>query len=257
MTQIHETAVVSSKASIGDNVVISPYAIIEDDVIIGNDCQIGPHAVIYNGARIGSRVKIGQGSSVSNLPQDLSYKGEETLFFIDDDTTIREFVTLHKGTTSGYSKVGKNCFLMAYSHIGHDAKIGDRCIIANSVQLGGHVMFEDYVIIGGATVIHQFCRIGQHSMTGGGYRVVQDVPPYILAAHEPLKYTGLNVIGLRRRGFSNEDIMTLKTVYSYLYSTALNVTQAKQKIEEEFGNNPLVRNVLDFVAESKRGLSGK
>ena len=120
MTQIHDTAVVSNKATIGDNVVISPYAIIEDDVVIGNDCLIGPHAIIYNGARIGNRVKIGQGASVSNLPQDLSYKGQETHFFVDDDTTLREFVTLHKGTTSGYSRVGKNCYLMAYTHVGHD-----------------------------------------------------------------------------------------------------------------------------------------
>jgi UDP-N-acetylglucosamine acyltransferase len=257
MTQIHETAFVSSKATLGDNVLVSPYAIIEDDVVIGNDCIIGPHAVIYNGARIGSRVKIGQGASVSNLPQDLSYKGEETFFFIDDDTTIREFVTLHKGTTTGLSKIGKNCFLMAYTHVGHDSKIGDNCILANSVQLGGHVQLEDYVIIGGATVIHQFCRIGQHSMTGGGYRVVQDVPPYILAAHEPLKYTGLNVIGLRRRGFRNEDITTLKKAYSYIYSSSLNVSQALLKIGEEFSSHPLVKNVTDFIAKSKRGLSGK
>jgi UDP-N-acetylglucosamine acyltransferase len=257
MTQIHDTAVISSKASIGEDVVISPYTIIEDDVIIGNECQIGPHAVIYNGARIGNRVKIGQGASVSNLPQDLSYKGQETFLFIDDDTTIREFVTLHKGTTSGFSKVGKNCFLMAYTHVGHDAKLGDNIIMANSVQLGGHVQLEDYVIIGGASVVHQFCRIGQHSMTGGGYRVVQDVPPYILAAHEPLKYTGLNVIGLRRRGFSNDDILTLKNAYSFIYSNALNVSQARKKIEEEIGDHPLVNNVLEFIAKSKRGITGK
>jgi UDP-N-acetylglucosamine acyltransferase len=257
MTQIHDTAVVSNKASIGENVIISPYAIIEDDVVIGSDCVIGPHAVIYNGARIGNRVKIGQGSSVSNLPQDLSYKGQETHFFIDDDTTIREFVTLHKGTTSGYSKVGKNCFIMAYTHVGHDGKVGDNCILANAVQLGGHVLVEDFVFLGGATVVHQFCRIGQHSMTGGGFRVVQDVPPYILAGHEPLKFSGLNVIGLRRRGFSSDDIMTLKKIYSYIYSTSYNVTQARIKIEEEFGDHPLVKNVLEFIAKSKRGISGK
>jgi UDP-N-acetylglucosamine acyltransferase len=257
MTQIHDTAVVSSKATLGDNIIVSPYAIIEDDVVIGNDCTIGPHAVIYNGARLGNRVKIGQGASVSNLPQDFSYKGEETFFLIDDDTVVREFVTLHKGTTTGFSKVGKNCFLMAYSHVGHDAKIGDRCILANSVQLGGHVQFEDFVIIGGGTVIHQFCRIGQHSMTGGGYRVVQDIPPYILAAHDPIRYTGLNVIGLRRRGFSNEEIMTLKNAYSVIYSNAYNLSQAKTKVEEEMGDHPLVKNILEFLTKSKRGLSGK
>jgi UDP-N-acetylglucosamine acyltransferase len=257
MNQIHDTAVVSSKASIGENVVISPYAIIEDDVVIGDETTIGPHAVLYNGARVGKRVKISQGASISNLPQDLSYKGEETFAFIDDDTTIREFVTIHKGTTSGFSKVGKSCFLMAYSHIGHDAKIGDKCILANSVQLGGHVQFEDFVIIGGGTVIHQFCRVGQHSMTGGGYRVVQDVPPYVLAAHEPLRYTGLNVVGLRRRGFSNDEIATLKKAYGYIYSHSLNVSQAMEIITKEMGEHPLVQNVISFVKNSKRGLSGK
>jgi UDP-N-acetylglucosamine acyltransferase len=257
MNQIHPTAVISTKAVLGENIEVAPYAVIEDDVVIGDNCYIGPQAVIYNGARIGNRVKIFQGASVSNLPQDLTYKGEETYFYVDDDTTIREFVTLHKGTTSGFSRVGKSCFLMAYSHVGHDGKIGDKCILANSVHLGGHVLFEDNVIIGGGTVIHQFCRIGQHSMTGGGYRVVQDVPPYILAAHEPLKYTGLNVVGLRRRGFSNEDIMTLKKAYGYIYSTALNISQARQRIEEEIGDNPLVQNVLSFIKNSKRGISGK
>lgn len=257
MSQIHHTAVVSSKAVIGENIFVSPYAIIEDDVQIGNNCFIGPHAVLCNGTRIGNRVKIFQGASVGNVPQDLSYKGDPTFFNIDDDTTIREFVTLHRGTTSGFSHVGKNCYLMAYSHAGHDVKIGDNCIIANCVQLGGHVHVEDFANIGGATVVHQFCKIGQHTMIGGGFRVTQDVPPYILAAHEPIKYAGINVIGLRRRGFSNEDIMILKKVYSCIYSKELNVSQALKKIKGEFPNHPLVKNVTEFIAGSKRGLSGK
>ncbi len=257
MEQIHHSAVVSSSAEIGENVIISPYAVIEDDVVIGNDCYIGPYAVLYNGTRVGDRVKIYQGASVGNDPQDLSFKGNQTFVFIDDDTAIREFVTLHRGTTTGSTSIGKSCFLMAYSHAAHDVKIGDKCILANAVQLGGHVTVEDFVNIGGGTVVHQFCKIGQHSMIGGGFRVVQDVPPYILTANEPLKYKGINVIGLRRRGFSNDEIMMLKKVYSYIYSRELNVTQARKKIEEEMNDHPLIRNVLEFIAKSKRGLSGK
>jgi len=210
MNNIHSTAIVSGKAKLGDNITISQYAIVEDDVEIGNDCEIGPHAVIYNGARVGNRVKIKQAAAVSNVSQDLKYAGEEAFFYIGDDTVIREYVTLHKGTSeTGFSRIGKNCLFMAYSHVAHDVVVGDNCIIANSVQIAGHVTIEDYVIIGGSTPVHQFCNVGQHSMVGGGFRIVKDVPPYVMGGSEPLKYSGLNLVGLRRRGFSNEDIMTL------------------------------------------------
>ncbi|MFO7445951.1 MAG: acyl-ACP--UDP-N-acetylglucosamine O-acyltransferase [Ignavibacteriaceae bacterium] len=258
MNTIHSTAIVSSEAKLGDNIIISPYAIVEDNVEIGNNCYIGPHAVIYNGARIRNNVKIFQAASVANDPQDLGYAGEETEFIIDDGTTIRECVTLHKGTKStGFSRVGKNCFLMAYSHVGHDTVVGDNCIFANAVQLAGHVEIEDNVIIGGGTVVHQFCRMGKHTMTGGGYRVTQDMPPFILSAGEPLQYKGLNVIGLRRRGFSNDDISTLKKAYSYLYDKSMNVSQAREKIIPEFGENQYVKDILEFLQKSKRGIIGK
>jgi UDP-N-acetylglucosamine acyltransferase len=146
---------------------------------------------------------------------------------------------------------------MAYAHVAHDCVVGNNCILANGVQVAGHVTIEDYVIIGGLTPVHQFCIIGQHAMIGGGFRAVQDVPPYILAASEPLKYSGLNVIGLRRRGFANEDIFTLKKVYTYIYNSSLNLTQAKEKIINEFGEHPLVKNVLAFLEKSKRGIIGK
>jgi UDP-N-acetylglucosamine acyltransferase len=258
MNNIHSTAIVSGKARLGDNITIAPYAIIEDDVEIGNDCEIGPHTVIYNGARIADRVIIKQGASVSNVSQDLKYAGEETYFYIGEDTTIREFVTLHKGTKeTGRSKVGKNCLLMACSHVAHDVVVGDNCIIANGVLLAGHTTIEDYVIIGGVTPVHQFCKVGQHSMIGGGFRIVQDVPPYILAGSEPLKFAGLNSIGLRRRGFSNDDIMTLKKAYTFLYNSGLNVSQAKVKIKEELGENKFVQNVLQFLDSSTRGIIGR
>lgn len=258
MSSIHATAIVSSKAVIGDNIIVGPYAVIEDDVEIGNDCEIGPHAVVYNGARIGNRVKIKQGAAVSNVCQDLKYAGEEAYFYIGDDTTIREFVTLHKGTTeTGFSRVGKNCLLMAYAHVAHDVVLGDNCIIANSVQIAGHVNIEDYVIIGGSTPVHQFCHVGQHSMIGGGFRIVKDVPPYVMGGSEPLKFSGLNLVGLRRRGFSNDDIMTLKQAYQILYYSGKNISEAVKVIEEKFGDNQCVQNVINFINNSQRGIFGK
>jgi UDP-N-acetylglucosamine acyltransferase len=258
MKNIHPTAIIKPEAKLGENIVVGPYAIIEDDVEIGNDCVIGAHAVIYNGARLGNRVKIFQGASVANLPQDLKFAGEPTQFIIGDDTVIREFVTLHRGTLeTGKSQIGKNCLLMAYCHIPHDCSVGDNCIIANSVQIGGHSHIEDWVIIGGLAGLHQFSRVGEHSMIAGVTKVTQDVPPYILAANNPAEFNGLNAIGLRRRGFKAEDIQILKEAYKYLYDKSLNVTQAVKVIESKFGDNIYVRKVLNFLSGTKRGIVGK
>ena len=258
MKNIHPTAIVNPEAKLGENLSVGPYTIIESDVEIGDDCIIGPHAVIYSGARIGNRVKIFQGASISNLPQDLKFSGEPTQFFIGDDTVVREFATLHRGTLeTGKSQVGKNCLLMAYSHVAHDCIVGDNCIIANAVQIGGHVHIEDYVIIGGSTPVHQFSLIGEHAMVAGGIRIVQDVPPFILAANLPATYEGLNIIGLRRRGFKNEDIMILKDVYGLIYSKSYNVSQAVKIIEEKYADNIYVQKVSNFLSRSKRGIVGK
>lgn len=258
MKNIHQTAIVNPEAKLGENLSVGPYAIIENDVEIGDDCIVGPHAAIYSGARIGNRVKIFQGASVSNLPQDLKFSGEPTQFYIGDDTVVREFSTLHRGTLeTGKSQVGKNCLLMAYSHVAHDCFVGDNCIIANAVQIGGHAHIEDYVIVGGSTPVHQFSLIGEHSMIAGGIRIVQDVPPYILAANLPAEYGGLNVIGLRRRGFKNEDIQILKDVYGLIYSKSHNVSQAAEIIKEKYGDNIYVQKVLNFIGRSKRGIVGK
>ena len=222
MQNIHPTAIVSPKAKLGDNITVHAYAIIHDDVEIGNDCLIGPHAVLYNGARLGNRVKIHQAASIAHVPQDLGFKNEHSLFIIDDDTTIHEFVTCHRGTKStGFSKIGKNCLLMAYAHVAHDTTVGNNCILANAVQLAGHVVIEDYAIIGGLSGVHQFCKVGQHSMTGGAFKITQDLPPFILAAHHPLKFSGLNVIGLRRRGFTPTDITALKKLYNIIYNVSI------------------------------------
>jgi UDP-N-acetylglucosamine acyltransferase len=258
MKNIHPTAIVNPEAKIGENISVGPFAIIEGDVEIGNDCVIGPHAVLYSGARIGNRVSISQGASVANLPQDLKFSGEPTQFIIGDDTVVREFATLHRGTKeTGKSQVGKNCLLMAYSHIPHDCEVGDNCIIANSVQIGGHSHIEDWVIIGGLAGLHQFSRVGEHSMIAGAAKITQDVPPYILAVNDPAEFGGLNVVGLRRRGFKAEDIQTLKEAYKYLYDKSLNVTQAVEIIESKFGDNIYVRKLLNFLSGTRRGIVGK
>ncbi len=255
MTNIHPTATVSPKAELGNNVTVGPYSVIYDDVQIGDDTNIGPHVAIYDGARIGKRVKIFQSASVANLPQDLKFSNEESLFYIGDDTIIREFVTLHRGTVeTGYSKIGNNCLLMAYAHVAHDCIIGNNCIIANSVQIGGHVEMEDWVIVGGTTPIHQFTKVGKHAMIGGGFRVTVDIPPFVLAANEPLRFVGLNLIGLRRRGFSNEQIMTIKDVYKLLYNSGLNTSQAVEKINEKYPDEPNAQSVLKFIEKSNRTL---
>ncbi len=258
MNNIHPTAIVSSKAEIGFNNIIGPFTFIEDDVIIGNNCIIGSHVGIYNGARIGNNVKIYQSVSVANHPQDLKFKNEVTTFEIGDGTIVREFVTLNRGTAeSGTSVIGKNCLLMAYAHIAHDCVVGNNCIIANSVQLGGHVKIGDWAILGGGSLVHQFCKIGEHVMLGGGYRVIADIPPFVTAAGDPLRYRGLNTIGLKRRGFSNNDIYKIKNIYSFIFSKGLNLSQAKQKIKEEFGNDEYAKAILSFLDKSTRGLIKK
>jgi len=258
MNRIHPTAIVGSKAKFGDNITIGAYTVIEDDVEIGDDCNIGPQVVIYDGARIGNRVSISQGASVSNRPQDLKFGGEKTLLIISDDTVVREFVTLHRGTSeTGKSQVGKKCLLMVYSHIPHDCLVGDNCVIANGVQIAGHTEVGNWAIIGGLAAVHQFVLIGDHVMIGGLSKIRQDVPPFVLVSHDPVKYTGLNVIGLRRRGFKSEDIEVLKETYHYIYDKSLNVSQARKIIESKLDHNVYVQEVLNFLNRSKRGLIGK
>jgi UDP-N-acetylglucosamine acyltransferase len=247
MSTIHKTALIHPNAKIAEDVIIGPYCVVEKDVEIDEGTVVGPHVCIYDGARIGKNVKIFQGAAISNAPQDLKYAGEEAQFYIGDNTVIREFVTLHRGTVDkGYSRIGSNCLFMAYTHVAHDCVVGDNCIIANLVQIGGHVEIEDYVIVGGGTPIHQFSKIGQHCMVGGGFRVIADVPPYVIAGGEPLRYSGLNLIGLRRRGFSNEDIATIKDAYKIMYNSGLNLSQAKEKLASEYSSNEFVKNILNF-----------
>jgi len=177
---------------------------------------------------------------------------------VGDDTVIHEFVTFHRGThETGLSRVGKNCLFMAYTHVAHDCVVGDNVIFANLVQIGGHVHIEDWVILAGACAVHQFCHVGKHSMVGANSLVVKDVPPFILSGRFPIKYEGLNKVGLRRRGFSNDDIDTIKKVYDMIYNAGLNVSQAIAKVESEFGTNQHAQEIIKFVKVSKRGIIGR
>lgn len=257
-TNIHPTAIVDPKAKLGENVVVGPYAIIEGDVEIGDNGQIGPHACVYNGARVGKNVKILQSAAVSNVPQDLKYDNEETYFYVGDNCVIREYVTLHRGTKeTGYSKIGNNCLIMAYAHIAHDCVLGDNCIVSNAVQVAGHINIEDFVIIGGGALIHQFSKIGKHAMVGGGCMIRQDVPPYVIIGSDPTRYAGLNVVGLRRRGFSNDDISAIKEAYTVIYNSNLNVSEAKKILQDDMSDNEFVKSIIDFIDGSNRGIIKK
>ena len=242
-------------AKIGNNVVIEPFAVIEDDVEIGDGTWIGPHAVICSGARIGRNCKIYSGAQIAAVPQDLKFQGEVTTATIGDNTTIREFVTVSRGTNDRLTTaVGNDCLIMAYCHVAHDCIVGDHCIMSNSAQLAGHAVLDDYVVIGGMTGVHQFVHIGAHVMLAGLVVARKDVPPYIVAGREPLAFTGVNSIGLRRRGFSNDQINTVQDLYRIVYHKGLNATRAIDIIEKEIPNSPEKEVVVKFLRNSGRGI---
>jgi len=252
---ISTTAIVHPSAKLGENVSVGSYSIIEHDVHIGNNTYIDAHAHIKPFTTIGKDCKIFHGAVLGEIPQDLKFDGEKSQLIIGDGTTIREFCTLNRGTKkTGKTTVGNHCLLMAYVHVAHDCLIGNHSILANAVQLGGHVKIGNYVTIGGMTPVHQFCKVGDYSFTGGGYRIVQDVPPYILAMNEPLQYSGLNVIGLRRQKFSAESRKNLKQAYQLIYHSTLNRNQAIKQIKAELDLTPEINNILKFIAKSDRGL---
>lgn len=248
-------SLISKKAKIGSNFSISNFSIIEDDVVIGDNVEIGSNVLIANGARISDNVKIHHGAVLATVPQDLKFGGEETTLEVGEGTVIREYCTLNRGTNhSKKSVVGKNCFLMAYVHVAHDCYVGDNVILANSVNMGGHVEIGDYAIIGGLVPIHQFTKIGAHVMIGGGFRTVKDVPPYALAGGFPLKFEGINSVGLRRRGFTSDQIKNIKDAYEIIYRSGLNVSDAVLKIKENSEIPAEVKLIIDFIEKSKRGL---
>jgi UDP-N-acetylglucosamine acyltransferase len=256
-TQIHKSAIIHPEAKIADNVSIGPFTVVEQNVIIGEGTQIASSALIASGTRIGTGCKISHGAVLGTLPQDLKFGDEETTLEIGNGTTIREYCTLNRGTKAHMKTVvGSNCFVMAYVHVAHDCTVGNNVILVNAVNMAGHVDIEDFAIIGGLTPIHQFVRIGQHAMVGGGLRAGKDVPPYIIGGNDPMSFGGTNIIGLKRRGFSPEAIANIEITYHYLYEIGLNVTQAVQKIKAELTQTPEVITILEFIAKSKRGIIG-
>jgi len=252
MTKLYD---VHQDAKIGINVKIESFAKIHEDVVIGDNCTIGSGVVIYPGTRIGDNTSVFPGAVLGAAPQDLKYNGEKTTLEIGSNVIIREYCTLNRGTSANnMTKVGNNCLLMAYVHVGHDCIIGNNCILANNTTLGGHIEIDDFARIGGMTAIHQFCRIGKYTMLQGGSLVGKDVPPYTKAARFPLSYAGVNSIGLKRAGYSYEDIHHIQDIYRVLYVRGNNVKQGQAIIEAEIDVSPFKDEILEFIETSNRGI---
>jgi len=246
---------VHPEAKIADDVIIEPFTTVQKDVVIDSGCWIGPNVTIMDGARIGKNCKIFPGAVISGIPQDLKFKGETTTTEIGDNTTIRECVTINRGTIDKFKTVvGSNCLIMAYAHLGHDCIVGNYCILGNTVQLAGHVLIDDYAIFGGACAVQQFSKIGAHAYIGGGSLVRKDIPPYTKAAREPLAYAGINTVGLRRRGFTNEKISEIQEIYRFIFLKGLNNSKAVDLIEREMEATAERDYILDFIRTSERGI---
>lgn len=255
---IHKFSSVHPDAQIGNNVEIGPFSTIEADVIIGDGTWIGPNVTIMNGARLGSNCQVFPGAVISAIPQDLKYEGELTTVEIGDETTIRECVTINRGTKAyGKTVIGKKGLIMAYVHIAHDCIIGDHVILVNSVALAGHVEIGNWSIVSGLSAVHQFVKIGEHAMVGGGAMVRKDVPPFITAAGEPVTYAGVNSVGLKRRGFSSVDVNLIQDVYRIIYQSGRNISQALEVVKREHNADPTVSRIIDFIESSTRGLIRK
>lgn len=243
------------EAKLHPSVIVGPFTCIHADVEIGESTVIDSNVTICDGVRIGKNCHIHAGAVVGGDPQDLKYKGEKTYAIIGDNTTIREFVTIHRGTASkGKTVVGNHCLIMAYCHVAHDCLLRDHIIMSNATQLAGEVVVDDWAIIGGGSLVHQFSHIGAHVMVQGGSKINKDIPPYIIAAREPISYCGINSVGLNRRAFTKEQIAAIQDTYRLLYMSGLNVSQAIEQIENTLPASPERDFILDFVKESPRGI---
>ncbi len=252
---ISSLAQIDPRAKIGAGVRVEPFAVIYGDVVIGDGTWVGAGAVIYDGARIGSNCRIFNGASISAIPQDLKFMGEETTLEIGDNTTVREFATLNRGTRArGRTVIGNNCLLMAYVHVAHDCQLGDHVIMVASSGIAGEVELGDWSTLGGGVIVHQFVRIGKHAFLGGGSKVRMDVPPYIKADREPLAYMGINSVGLERRGFSQEKIRELHEIYRAYFNMGMNSSSALDYIEANFEPAPERDHILEFIRTSERGI---
>ncbi|MBR1526192.1 MAG: acyl-ACP--UDP-N-acetylglucosamine O-acyltransferase [Prevotella sp.] len=254
MNQISQLAYIHPEAKLGDNNIIGPFCYIDKDTVIGDNNVMQNSVTINIGARIGNNNEFFPGASISTKPQDLKFKGEESICEIGDNNSIRENVTISRGTASkGTTIVGSNNLLMENMHVAHDCIVGNNCIIGNSTKLAGEVIIEDNAIISAEVLIHQFCRIGGYVMIQGGSRTSQDIPPYIIAGKEPIRYASINIIGLRRRGFSNEQIEQLHEAYRLLYSKGI-LSEGIEEIKKTLSITKEIQHVIDFVSSSKRGI---
>lgn len=252
---ISSLAFIHPKAKIGVDVHIDPFTMIHENVEIGDGTWIGSNVTLMPGARIGKKCKIFPGAVLSAIPQDLKFAGEDTIVEIGDHTTVREFVTVNRGTSAlGKTSVGKNNLLMAYVHIAHDCVVGDHCILANGVTLAGHITIDDYAIIGGLSAVHQFVHIGGHVMISGGSLIRKDIPPFVKAAREPLSYVGVNAVGLRRRGFSNEKIAEIQEIYRIIFVKGFSYSHALNIVETEISTSTERDEIVNFIRQSTRGI---
>lgn len=248
-------AYVSPDAKIHPSVEIGPFVTIEGNVEIGEGTKILCNATIMSGTRIGKNCTIFPGAVIGGIPQDLKFRGEDSVAIIGDNTVLRECVTVHRGTASkGKTTVGSNCLIMAYCHVAHDCEIGDYVIMSNATQLAGEVIVDEYAVVGGGTLVHQFCHIGKNVMIQGGALINKDIPPYVKAAREPISFNGVNTIGLRRKNFDADKIEEIQQIYRYLYLSGLNFTDAIEVIENEMPQTPERDDIIFFVRNSKRGI---
>ncbi len=255
MNQISPMAFVHPEAKLGDNNIIGPFCYIDRNTVLGDNNVLQNSVTINYGARIGNGNEFFPGASISTKPQDLKFKGEESICEVGDNNSIRENVTISRGTASkGTTKVGSNNLLMENMHIAHDCVIGNGCIIGNSTKLAGEVIVDDFAIISATVLAHQFCRVGSYVMIQGGSRFSMDIPPYIIAGKEPIRYAGLNIIGLRRRGFSNETIELIKEAYTIIYNSTGTRAEAIEEIKKTLTVTPEIQYIIDFVSSSQRGI---
>ncbi|MCQ2180662.1 MAG: acyl-ACP--UDP-N-acetylglucosamine O-acyltransferase [Bacteroidales bacterium] len=257
MANIHPLAIVNPGAKLGENVEVGPYAFIDDNVEIGDGTKILPHATVFSYVKIGRDCTVFPGAVVGAIPQDLKFDGEVTYVEIGDRVNIRECATINRGTKAsgkGVTRIGSDTLIMSYVHVAHDCRVGSHCILVSYVGIAGETDVDDWAIIGGGTKVHQFSHIGTHAMVGGGTGVNKDVPPYSLCGRQPLVYAGVNLVGLRRRGFESDVIRNIKDIYDMIYYQGYNFSDAVARIEEGFPESEEKRTILDFVRNSKRGI---
>ncbi|MBB6275652.1 acyl-ACP--UDP-N-acetylglucosamine O-acyltransferase [Porphyromonas circumdentaria] len=254
-TFIHPQALVHSKAQIGQGAYIDAFSIVEENTEIGDNTILHPHSIVRSGSRIGNHCNIHPGAVIGGIPQDLKFKNEETLAIIGDKTTVREYATVNRGTASrGFTKVGDECLLMAYSHVAHDCVLNNNIIIGNATQIAGEVLIDDFAILSGGVLVHQFVNISQHVMIQGGSKVTKDIPPYIIIGRDPIAYCGINIVGLRRRGFTDKQIFLIGDIYRTLYLKGLNNTDALNTIALEYPSSDERDLILNFIKNSQRGI---